>query len=886
MVEPALAAPRTRDLVAAGQSPWLDFISRELLASGELARMVRDGLVTGVTSNPTIFEKAVAGSEDYDEEIQGLAARGVHDPYEAFVALAVADIRAACDVLLPVYEASGRADGFVSLEVPPGIEHERDATVAEALRLARLVDRPNVMIKVPGTAAGIAASEELTARGLNVNVTLLFAIGAYEATAEAYIRGLERRLAAGQPVDSIGSVASFFVSRIDTAVDAQLPAGSPLRGKVAIANARAAYGRFLAIFSGERWGRLAAAGAHVQRPLWASTGTKNPDYSDVLYVENLVTAQTVNTMPAATLEAFLDHGKVREAVRPHLDDAAATLGALAREGVDLDAVTAQLLADGLASFERDFLRLLDRVGAKLAATPGRATLGSLEVPVAERLAALNVGRVVERIWARDHTVWRDDPAEISDRLGWLDLPGEFTGLWADVTRLLGGYRERIASGALVDVVLLGMGGSSLAPEVLYETFGYGPEGLRLTVLDSTHPRQLAAVEATIDLARTVFVVSSKSGTTVETRAHFDYFWALLPDPDHYVVVTDPGSPLEALARERGIARIALNRPDVGGRWSALSYYGLVPGRLIDADLPRLAAGALVMADACSRTPALNPGAWLGAVMAEAALAGRDKLTLVLPPEVESLGHWIEQLIAESTGKDGTGILPVHSILPVEGEDLGHSPQYGHDRLFVVLGDHPGLQELEAAGHPVVRLPYTGKLQLGAEFFRWEFATAVAGHILGIHPFNQPNVQEAKDATAQALAGVLEVAPTPPARELLAGLREGDYLAILAYLPRLPETSDELRHVRIALRDRYRVATTAGFGPRYLHSTGQLHKGGPNSGVFLVVLEDDGGDTPIPGRDYTFARLLRAQALGDVASLQAHGRRVAILSPAALRELAQ
>jgi hypothetical protein len=388
-----------------------------------------------------------------------------------------------------------------------------------------------------------------------------------------------------------------------------------------------------------------------------------------------------------------------------------------------------------------------------------------------------------------------------------------------------------------------------------------------------------AVERDFGLDGAVFIVASKSGGTIETRSQFEYFWAKTPDPSRYVVITDPGSALEALARERDIEALFLNPPDIGVRNSALSFFGLVPAALCGVDLDVLLAGAADMAEACREPANANPGAWLGAVIGEAALAGRDKLTLVLPPECAGLGPWIEQLIAESTGKEGRG------IVPVEGAPLGPPEVYGTDRLFVALGDHPGLDVLERAGHPVIRLPYAGVEQVGGEFFRWEFATAVAGHVLGIQPFDQPNVQEAKDATSRVLAGETPGGEPLPAEVALASLRAGDYLAITAFVPRTAAMEERLTAVRLALRDRFGVAATVGFGPRFLHSTGQLHKGGPNTGVFLQVVGDDPEDAAVPGAAYTFGQLERAQADGDLAALLAHGRRAARLSLEELERLA-
>ena len=878
MVSPAVQ-PVTRALLEAGQSVWLDYIRRGHIQSGALAKMVDDGWITGMTSNPSIFEKAIAGSSDYDEALAALATQGGITPYEAFVSLAVEDIRAVADILRPIYDRTSAKDGYVSLEVPPGIESDSAATVTEAKRLFALVDRPNVMIKVPGTPEGNRAMEELIADGANINITLLFSTAAYEQTAEAYISGLERRLALGLPLAGIASVASFFVSRVDTAVDALLPKGSPLLGKAAIANARHAYALFQKFFSGPRWEKLAEAGAMVQRPLWASTGTKNAAYSDILYVQELIAAETVNTMPEATLLAVLDHAKVADTVSPNLARAEEELAALAKADVDLDAVTAKLLTDGLAAFEADFLKLLAQVQsalaiARLGPVPSTESLGALGPAVSARIESLQSDKVVPRIWERDYTVWKDDPAELSNRLGWLTVGDDLATETGDLKL----FAESIAGHGYTTAVLLGMGGSSLAPEVLFSTFGSAPGALTLKVLDSTDPEQILALEESIDLEKTLFIVASKSGGTIETLSQFAYFWEKIPDGRHFVAITDAGTGLATLGREHNFRRVFENEPEIGGRYSALSHFGMVPAALIGVDVQRLLEHAHDMASACAATvpAAENAGAWLGAVMAESALAGRDKLTLVLPAALSTLGYWIEQLVAESTGKEGRG------IVPIEGEALGDPSVYGDDRLFVAIGDNPALAALEAAGHPVVRLPYTNPYQLGAEFFRWEFATAIAGSILQINPFDQPNVQAAKDATAAILNGQAANGTTPSLAETLATVTAGDYISITAYLPRSAEMIAQLDAVRLTLRDRYGVATTVGFGPRFLHSTGQLHKGGANNGVFIQVVAEDQPDLPIPGKPYTFGQLKAAQALGDLSSLTGLGRRATRVT---LRELA-
>jgi len=858
----------TEQLIEHGQSVWLDYIRRGLLRSGEVGRMVADGRITGMTSNPTIFDKAISESGDYEEALQSIIRMGEADPYDAFVALATEDIQLAADALRPVYESTEAVDGYVSLEVPPGIEHDLEATVAEARRLFHLVDRPNVMIKVPGTPAGVEALTELIADGVNVNVTLLFSVAVYERVAEAYIAGLERRLEAGEPVDAIASVASFFVSRVDTAVDAQLPEDSPLRGRIAVANARHAYARFQAIFAGERWERLAQAGARPQRPLWASTGTKNPAYSDILYVETLVFPHTVNTLPQATLDAVLDHLIVEPATDSDLEEASQLLGQAADAGIDLEAVTDKLLVDGLASFEDSYKALMARLDRRLASAPGRLpaashALGDLAGAVEERLATLRREEVVRRLWMRDHTVWKPDPTEITDRLGFLAAAEQSLESAPELTA----FAREVADDGYTDVVLMGMGGSSLAPAVVHDALGAG--GLNLHLPDTTDPQELLALEAQLDLDRAFFIAASKSGGTIETTALLAHFWEKAPDGSRFAAITDEGTPLDALARERGFRRVFHGDPEIGGRYSALSAFGMAPAALIGADVAQLAMRAQEMFEACCRTvPAENPGALLGAILGEAALAGRDKLTLVLPAELGEFGIWVEQLLSESLGKEGTG------IVPVEGEPIAGPEAYGEDRVFVALGDHEGLDALVAAGHPVVRLPYSDRTQLPAEFARWEIATAIAGHVLGVQPFDQPNVQESKDATARVLADPAPPPPTLPLGDVLASLRPGDYLALLAWLPRTPEHAATLQDFRLRLRDRYGVATTSGFGPRYLHSTGQLHKGGPSTGAFVQIVHDDPSDLPVPGKPYTFAQLKAAQAQGDLEALVARGRRVA------------
>ncbi len=871
---------RMQELLDLGQSVWLDYLRRGMLPSGELQRMIDDGL-RGMTSNPTIFEHAIGGSTDYDEQLSRLAASPQSDR-EIFELLAVDDVRNAADAFRPVYDGSEGADGFVSLEVSPTLARDTAGTIAEARLLWAAVDRPNVMIKVPGTREGWPAIERLLTDGINVNITLLFSLDHYRQVAEAYQRALEARRDAGRPIDRVASVASFFVSRVDTEVDRRLDSASSLRGKIAIANAQLAYAWFRELLEGRRWRALAAAGAKPQRLLWASTGTKDPAYSDVLYVDSLIGADTINTLPPQTLQLFEDHGTVRETLPADLAEARRVMDRLRGAGLDFDDVTRVLEEEGIEKFAKSFEALLGVIAAKRKALAGpepprhSAQLRAFDQQVVLRLAELERARVPKRIWVRDPTVWKRDPKtpEIADRLGWLTV-GE---MMAQQVKMLAGFAEEIRR-EFDRVVLCGMGGSSLAPEVLWRTFGRRPGYPILTVLDSTDPRAVTGAVADGEIARTLFLISSKSGTTQETDCLYRHFWERSGQRGtQFVAITDPDTPLARLAAERRFRRAFTNPKDIGGRYSALSYFGLVPAALIGIDVGALLHRAHRAAEAAAPlVPApQNPAAWLGALLGEAALAGRNKATFVLSPGIGSFGLWVEQLIAESTGKEGKGILPVAE------EPLGPPDVYGRDRVFLALtlageaddATEGQLRALSAAGHPVVRLTLEDRYDLGQEFFRWEFATAVAGAILQINAFDQPNVAESKQNTKDVLAGKQPPAPAGTPAELdrfLGAIRPGDYLALMAYLPPTPANDRRLAVARRKLRDRLKVATTVGYGPRFLHSTGQLHKGGPPIGHFLQITERAEPDVPIPGEAYTFGQLEMAQAEGDLRALRARGR---------------
>ena len=909
-------------LSALGQSIWLDFIRRGMLESGELKQLIDEDGLRGVTSNPSIFDKAIAGSHDYDSAIEALALEG-RSVQEIYQALTVEDVQRATDLLRPIYEETGGRDGFVSLEVSPHLAYDTEGTIAEAKRLWAALGRPNALIKVPATVPGLEAIRELISEGVNVNVTLLFGLPRYRRVVNAYLEGLEARAAKGDSIENISSVASFFLSRIDVLIDPMLEqlmkAGGPegevagrLHGQVAVSSAKIAYQMYHEMFGGERFRELADEGAATQRLLWASTSTKNPAYSDVKYVEALIGPETVNTLPLETLNAYRDHGNPAPRLEEGLKEARQTLHKLGQVGINLDQATQQQEEEGVEKFVKPFDRLMDTLDKERARVlqerPDRQTfaLGEYEDEVHKRLADLKAQHFVERLWRKDASLWKSDRGDqemIRNALGWLHVAEKMEENLGGLSTFL----SEVRSAGFRHVVHMGMGGSSLAPLVFQRTFSPAQEALPLTVLDTTDPTTILRIQRQVPEEETLFIVASKSGTTAEPVAFGDYFYARLKSVkgdsagENFVAITDPGTPLADLARERRFRRTFLNFRDIGGRYSALSYFGLVPASLMGIDVAELLARALQMVHASAPSPSVeqNPCICLGAVMGELARHGRDKVTFIVPEQLATLGMWLEQLLAESTGKEGTG------LLPVAGEPLGTPDAYGQDRFFVYLrlkdepdeGFERGVAALRNAGQPLVTIDMHDLLDVGQEFFRWEIAVAAAGSILDINAFNQPNVQESKDNTNRLLDVLREEGQLPEAtpdlaepplqvyaeetaatvdgtlKQFLRTAHAGDYVALLAYLTESADTFWSLQGIRLLLRDALGLATTVGYGPRFLHSTGQLHKGGPNSGLFLQLTVDAAEDVPIPVQPYTFGDLRRAQAMGDLQALRRHGRRV-------------
>ncbi|MGH7009627.1 MAG: bifunctional transaldolase/phosoglucose isomerase, partial [Caulobacteraceae bacterium] len=679
------------ELEAAGQAVWLDYLHRKLF-DGDLARLIAEDHIKGLTSNPSIFEKAIGEGEAYDEPLKALLSAGDAEAGELYERLAIADIRAAADIFRPTWDRLSGEDGYVSLEVSPYLAMDTEGTIAEARRLWREVDRPNLMIKVPGTKPGVGAIRTLIGEGINVNVTLLFGIEAYLAVAGAHMAGLEALRAKGGDPSGVHGVASFFVSRIDTMIDEKidkrLAAGAgaeegalrALRGKVAIANAKIAYQRWLAMIAAPRWKALASAGAKPQRLLWASTGTKDPSFSDVLYVETLIGAQTVNTMPPKTMEAFRNHGGSSASLTEDIEGAEAVLAEGERLGLDLDGVTDALVVDGVEKFAKAFDDLLAAVAAKREKfLCGRMAVWSASLPadlessLTEALKRAAKEGWSRRLWTKDASLWTGK--DEGRWLGWLEAG---RGTAVDLGRLesLSGF---VRSEGFSHALLLGMGGSSLGPEVLAESFGPAAGHPALLVLDSTDPAEIARIQGLIDPAKTLFVVSSKSGSTLEPNILMSHFLELAEAAlgkdkagSRFIAVTDPGSDLERRAKAAGFSHIFAGDPAIGGRYSVLSNFGLVPAAILGLDVRAAfeAAAFMVRACAASSPPAANPGVRLGLILGLGAQAGRDKVTFLVSRSISDLGAWLEQLLAESTGKQGKG------LIPVAGEPPGAADAYG------------------------------------------------------------------------------------------------------------------------------------------------------------------------------------------------------------------
>ncbi len=900
------------------QSIWFDNIERNLIKNGWLRDQIEKEVIFGLTSNPSIFKKAITTGNSYSMDIQSMSWAGF-DTKLIYEHLFLEDIRGVSDLLYPIYEATKQVDGYVSLEVDPTYANNPELTIEEAKRLWQLVDRKNLMIKVPATSAGIPAITELTASGINVNVTLIFSVNRYLEVMDAYFSGLEERIRNNLPINQIHSVASFFVSRLDVKIESKvegiIQSGKvkenevqPYLGKLAILNALYAYEEFDTSKKTERFKKIAENGGNVQRPLWASTGTKNANYSDVLYIEGLLLPYTVNTVPPKTLNAFLDHGKCDVVdYSSGKSEFEIVKNMLENFGVNFEEVWGELEEEGVAAFisaQKDLLEAINNQHDYF-----RRSLGGLEVHIEKRMETLKNRDFAAKFFAPDAALWTTEPSEVDEvlhRLGWIDAPILSRVIIDEADDLLKELKKDEFTHALV----LGMGGSSLAPEVFSKVFKNGKTskegGLDLSILDSTDPIQIDEKIHEIPIEKTLYIISSKSGTTAEVKALLAYFWKLVEEVDehspgeHFIVITDPGSPLEKLGLERKFRKVFNADPNVGGRYSALIAFGIVPAVLAGIDGHRLLNAADHMRIKCSQSSPIekNPGFALGAIIAEAYFNNRDKVTVLTDPAYNAFGSWLEQLIAESSGKSGKGILPIdrEPIVPVAN--------YSNDRVFYYLrksGKLDGLvDDLVDLNHPVIVSYLDDKFDIAAEIYKWEIAIAAVCSFIQVNPFNQPNVQESKSITHEMISAYKQN-PVLKERNLVFSNSEfsvygnieieknektikeitkefftinaGDYISINAFLPRIEAYENVLQQLRKHLQNIYSVPVTLGFGPRFLHSTGQLHKGGKNNGLFLIISQNTPIDFKIPGEGMDFSILEKAQALGDMQALEQNNRSV-------------
>ncbi len=913
----------THALNDAGQSPWLDSISREMLSSGFLKDLVKNKGILGLTSNPSIFQQAFAqGKGLYSADIQRLAKQG-KSAFEIYDTLSIKDIQDACDILNPVYVRTQKEHGYVSLEVSPTLAHCTEKTLSEARRLWKRVARANLMIKVPATPEGIPAFRDLISEGINVNVTLIFTLDQYRQVAEAYLEGLQLYTEQHGNSSKVRSVASVFVSRFDTLIDRKLEELSQnarsnhkeaylkLRGQAALANSRLIYQEFRKIFASSSFNKLVESGGKVQRLLWGSTSCKNPAYSDLMYVENLVGADTVNTMPQITVEALLDHGKiVPESAASDLSEVRSVIRQLNQWGLDLNQIGNDLQVQGLRQFCDAFDELMKTL-ERVCMTMSKKSRSQISVPVVRTtlkpddqeawsaaIREFDSRQGMELFIKQDPRLWKEDSDHqkvIANRLGWLKVHETMLGKLHDIEA----YVQDMQKSKMKFLILLGMGGSSLAPEVMSLICKRSNRTLKFRIVDTTDPQDIRDVEKGITMGAAHFLVASKSGSTIETLSQFQYFYQKVSafygkkaTPQeiggHFTAITDPGSSLESLARKKHFRKVFLNPADIGGRYSALSLFGLVPAALMGIDYRGLldAARRVYEAQVSSTGNTQKcPGVGVGLLLGALAKKGKDKLTLVTSPSLESFGAWLEQLIAESTGKEKRGVLPVDS------EVLGDVSDYGEDRVFLVfkLKNEPlpkisaaRMIQLKRAKFPVIEVEWSGPEALGCEFLSWEIATAASSTVLGVNPFDEPNVTESKQITLKFLDEIRKgKMPENPTRYfylkktvewglILKQIRKTSYVVLLAYLPRNAANQKAFAKLRQMIRRHFKVPVLFGFGPRYLHSIGQFYKGGTPSGLFMEFFIQDRADAAIPDQPYTFGQLKRAQGLGDFEAIQNKG----------------
>lgn len=899
-----------------GQSIWIDTISREMLLNNSLKNMIEKLGVTGLTSNPTIFEQAIINSKSYDESIK-MAVKKTNSVEEICYFLMIEDIQRACDILAEIYKKTQGTDGYASIEIPPDIDKKQDI-INWATDLYSKISRPNVMIKIPATKEGIEAMEELVKSGINVNMTLIFSPETYEEIAKAYLRAVEFRAQNNMDPD-VFSVASFFVSRIDSVVDKKLEELASntkeietksfilsLRGKAAISTAIAAYEKYLKFFFTDNFKNLSEKGFRPQKILWASTSTKNPSYKDTLYADELCLSNSINTLPTQTLYSFLEHGAInKNPIGKRIEESNYLISNLKKLEIDLNDIFSELLRDGILKFKISYKNIIEKLEIKLKelSTQTDTLIQIFNLDISAYQKELKEKKFIERLYSKDATLWKEEKEHvkiIKNSLGWLDV---VKTMEKNLTEIEEFTNKILKEKKYKYCVLMGMGGSSLAPEVLRSLFEKNSY-LKTYVLDSTNPDWIGDVEKNISLKETLFIFSSKSGGTVEPNTQFKYFYSkikkLSKKPgEHFIAITDSGTSLEALAKKNSFRKIFINPSDIGGRFSALSYFGLVPASLFGSDIKKLISKGN---HAYEQTKSGDPTPLaLGSFMGLNHNTGRDKLTVILPQKLKRFGLWIEQLIAESTGKEGKGILPV-----IETE-IKEKEYYDKDRMFVVIQFKNFISEeiesktnsLISQGAPVLKMYIKEPHDIAEQFYFWEIATAVCGYFMKINPFDQPDVASTKELTKKILekgnislkpdysiSGIdiykanIEIEKLQTIDDLIWTIlnekEEAFYYSICAYLNETEKNDKILSRFSYLLTKATQNASISSYGPRYLHSTGQLFKGGSNKGIFLILTSKSKKDIKILGENYSFEKLCLSQAKGDFLALKEKGRKVIMI----------
>lgn len=882
----------------AGAFAWVEGPAQTWRHVPALLRAMERGILLGALL-PSVTQADPLQEREGRQSLRGLAQSGLSD-LEALEVWLTGEARHAADAFLRLYESTAGRQGWVSVApLAPNLEGLH--------RLWSRINRPNVLLRLGVHQGALDTWEAALAAGINVHLIDLFGLDRVAEALDRLTRALETRRDAGAAINHVAAALSPSIDVVATKAEEMLqraaaarPAEADrcavLRGRTAYALASLIDAQWRAAIDDKRFRALAESGAQPPLLLYRC---RSADALALLVGEHTAIALPPGTLldPGAEIPLALERDADLAIARGQLDSLQQFQISLASIGDGLERERVREVQRQVAAFLRATGRSLDGL---------RRELGPLREDVGRDLRELHEKEVVRRLWQKDPSLWSDAPEmqkEIRNRLGWLDLAAGAAGLLPD----LADFAHDVRSEGIRHVVLLGMGGSSLAAEVLSRTVA-GPEAARLRVLDTTDPEAILAAQRCAPMQETLYLAASKSGTTTEVGALLEYFWEealrhLGRDASrHFVAVTDPGTPLEAVARERGFRRIFCTPPDVGGRYSALSAFGLLPAALMAVDLEGLVRGAAQMAQACRPTtePGLNPGAVLGAAIAAGAARGLHMVTFLSDPGLEPLEDWIEQLLAESSGKDGRG------LYPVTHEPPGQPACYGSQRRLIVYlrraGQHDSrVQGLVRAGLPVVVVEVgEGPEGIGGEFLRWEVATAIACHRMGVNAFDQPDVQRAKDRTVDLLKAYRRNGSLPElpivwegegarllgertrerpggptsadlARWLLDQAQPGEALVLLLYVSPTPGLDRILARTRRVLRDRRGIVLTPGVGPRYLHSTGQLHKGGPPGGIYLIVTSEVVRDLPVPRVGHTFGVLRMAQAVGDLQALHEAGR---------------